>query len=555
MTDIVRRLGEHARALGDTEAIRVLPYRREGEPDCLSYAGLDAAARRIGAGLQVRLAPGARVLLCYPTGTGFARAFFGCLYAGMVPVPVPVPVNRGPGHLDRLSGTFRACGASLILTDEDYVAPLRALGISAEAVQPGDAAGWHPVTPRPDDLAFLQFTSGSTSEPRGVQVTHGALAANIELMRGHFALPAGVRIGGWLPLYHDMGLVGTLLVPLWCGGRTALLPETAFLLRPYRWLEMIDQENVLMSPAPNFAYDLCVRRIPPDRVPGLDLSRWKLALNGAEPVRAATLAAFAARFAPAGFRPEAFGAGYGMAEATLFVTGTPLAQEPTVTRVSAAGLERGEFVPHPAGTPLVACGPLHGELTVTVTDPDTGQELAGGRIGEIRLAGPSVTAGYWGRPGDPAFAGGGLRTGDLGTVHGGQLYLTGRLKELIIIGGRNFYPQDLEAALAGLHPAFGTGLAAAFSVPAGDAERLVVVQEVTSAGPGLEVLAKEARAGLAGRCGVTVAGICLVRRGAIRRSTSGKIRRVHMREQFLRGALTVLHEDLDPALRRAYRPC
>lgn len=555
MTSITGRLGEHARALGDTEAIRVLRYRREGEPDTLTYAGLDAAARRIGAGLAARLAPGARVLLCYPAGTGFARAFFGCLYAGMVPVPVPVPVNRGPGHRARLTGTFRACGAALILTENDCVPSLRALGLDAEAVKPGDAAGWQPVTPHPGDLAFLQFTSGSTSEPRGVQVTHGALAANIELMRGHFALPDGVRIGGWLPLYHDMGLVGTLLTPLWCGGHTTLLPETAFLLSPYRWLEMIDQENVLMSPAPNFAYDLCVRRIPPDRVRGLDLSRWKLALNGAEPVRAATLEAFAARFAPAGFRPEAFGAGYGMAEATLFVTGTPLGREPTVTRVSPAGLERGEFVPDPAGIPLVACGPLHGKVAVTVTDPESGQPVADGRIGEVRLAGPSVSAGYWGRPGDPAFAAGALRTGDLGTVHDGQLYLTGRLKELIIIHGRNFYPQDLEEALSGLHPAFGTGLAAAFSVPAGDAERLVVVQEVTSAGPGLGVLAREARAGLAGRCGVPVAGICLVRRGAIRRSTSGKIRRVHMRELFLRGELAVLHEDLDPALRRACRPC
>src|SRR5207248_770695 len=170
-------------------------------------------------------------------------------------------------------------------------------------------------------------------DPRGVQVTHGALGANIELMRHHLALPDGARIGGWLPLYHDMGLVGTLLLPLWCGGRTTLLSETAFLLNPYRWLEMIDKENVLMSAAPNFAYDLCVRRIPPGRVAGLDLSRWQLALNGAEPVRAATLEAFAARFAPAGFRPEAFGAGYGMAEATLFVTGTPLSREPPVTRV------------------------------------------------------------------------------------------------------------------------------------------------------------------------------------------------------------------------------
>jgi acyl-CoA synthetase (AMP-forming)/AMP-acid ligase II len=558
MIDLIQLVSDHARTIGDHEAVLVVPDRAGGAADRLTYAQLDEAARRIGAALQDRLERGARVLLCHPTGTEFVRAFFGCLYSGMVPVPAPLPVGRGAGHLTRLRATADACGAELILTDTEHVEPMRAMGIAAETAPRGDAAGWRPVRPSPEDLAFLQFTSGSTSDPRGVRVTYGALLANLELMRSHYALPDGVRIGGWLPLYHDMGLVGTLLVPLRCGGRSTLLSSTAFLRDPYRWLEMIDTENVFMSPAPNFAYDLCVRRITRDRAANLDLSRWKAALNGAEPVRAATLDAFAERFAPAGFRPEYFGSCYGMAEVALFVTGTPIGQAPVITHVSPAGLERGEFVPDGTGVPMVSCGPLHDRFAVRVVDPGTGRDSGDGRIGEVRLAGESVAAGYWGRPHDPAF-GDMLSTGDLGTVHDGQLYLTGRLKELIIIRGRNFYPNDLEAVLGSLHPAFESGLSAAFSVPVGGVEHLVAVQEIGADESGcpdaaeLTVLAKQARAGLADHAGVALAGVCLVRRGAIRRSTSGKIRRVHMREVFQRGTLDALCEDLDPALRREYR--
>jgi acyl-CoA synthetase (AMP-forming)/AMP-acid ligase II len=543
MIDVVRA---HARTQGDREAVRVLPDRPHGEAERLTYAELDDAAIGIAAWLQQRLPSGSRVLLPYPTGVEFVTAFFGCLYAGMVPVPAPLPMNRSGSQLTRLRGIIAACGVSLILTNAESVESLQSSGVPTEMA--GRADGWKKPELLPDSVAFLQFTSGSTSDPKGVVLTYGSLRANLDFIRDAYGLPDGVVTGSWLPLYHDMGLIGGVLEALLCGGRATLLSPMAFLLDPYRWLEMIDLENVLVSPAPNFAYDLCVRRIPAARAAGLDLSRWKAALNGAEPVRPSTLASFSERFGPSGFRLEAFSPCYGMAEVGLFVTGTPIEQFPVTTTVSASALEQHEFVPDEAGIPLVSSGPVPDHYDVRIAGP-SGEALPDGRIGEIWLSGPSVAAGYWDHP---PF-GEHLHTGDLGAVHDGQLYLTGRLKELIIIRGRNFYPQDLEEAMAELHPAFSEGLCAAFGVSADGVEHLVIVKEIKPDQPEPAALAKQAKAGLADQAGVAIAGVCLVPPGTVRRSTSGKIRRIHMRELFLRNGLNALIEDLDPALRRAYR--
>ncbi|MBF6215160.1 fatty acyl-AMP ligase [Nocardia puris] len=538
-----------ARTHGDREAVLVLPDRGD-ELDRITYGALDLDARRIAAALQRRLEPGARVVLAYPTGIEFVRAFLGCLYAGVVPVPAPLPLSPRSGkQLTRLRGIIASCRAALILAPDGYTELLSETGIPASTAPRGRAEDWTPRAERPEEIAFLQFTSGSVGDPRGVVVTYGALAANTDLIHRHYALPDGFHVGSWLPLYHDMGLIGAVLLPLRFGGRATLLSPTAFLLDPYRWLHMIDVHDVFISPAPNFAYDLCVRRIPASKAAGLDLSRWRAALNGAEPVRAATLAAFADCFAAAGFRPESFSPCYGMAEVGLFVTGTPNDEPPVVSRISAEALEQGAFVPDAAGVPMVSSGPVPDHYRLTIADPGTGEPVDEGRVGEIRLSGPSVAPGYWGQP----VFGPELRTGDLGTVHDGQLYLTGRLKELIIIRGRNFYPQDLEYLLGQVDSSFEGGLAAAFSVPAQDEEHIVVVQEVRTDHGDLDGLALKAKAALAELATVTIAGVCLVPPGAIRRSTSGKIRRLHMRKLFRDNTLNATHEELDPVLRRTYR--
>ncbi|TQJ23658.1 acyl-CoA synthetase (AMP-forming)/AMP-acid ligase II [Micromonospora sp. A202] len=538
---------------------------RAGDGDeRLTYAKLDLAARAVAAAVRARTAPADRVLLSCAPGTAFLKGFLGCLYAGRVPVPVPPPGGRAP-QTQRTAGIARDTGAELLLTDMAEALSGDGLGVPTiltvqEALR-ADPSDWTPPLPERQQLAFLQYTSGSTSEPKGVMVHHGALAHNLALMRDSHGWHGGMTWCSWLPAYHDMGLIAMMLAPLYLGGTAVLMPATDFLKRPVSWLRLIDRCGAEISCAPNFAYELCAR-LGDEQIAGLDLSRWRYACNGAEPVDARTLARFAERFRSVGLKPSALLPGYGLAEATLYVSGTPVREEPAVFRVDPAALEQGRLAEASTDAVEVAASGVVRGLDVRIVDPIRLTETAPGVVGEVWIRGRSVAQGYWRRPEETARTFGGttaggdggfLRTGDLGAFHDGKLVVTGRLKEIIIVHGRNLYPHDLEREVQALDPAFDGLPATVFAVrpPGRTHEEIVVTQEIRGRGvpvEDLQALARRARTALARRLGVAVAGLVLLRVGRTRRTTSGKIQRNLMRDLFLRGELEAWHEELDPAL-------
>ena len=547
----------------------------------LAYGELDLKARAAAHWLAGRTAPGDRVLVSCGPGTGFLRAFLACLYAGAVPVPVPLPGGFGRQE-SRTTAIAADTGARLALTDGPGLAAVTGWLDAERAALPelvavdvesaeraGDAGAWRELPVRSDTLCFLQYTSGSTSDPKGVMVPHGALVHNLGLMRDSHGWHGGMTWCSWLPAYHDMGLIAMMLAPLYLGGTAVLMSPTEFLKRPVSWLRLIDRYGADISCAPDFAYDLCARRLTEEQTAGLDLSRWRYACNGAEPVDAATLARFTERFAGAGFSARALLPGYGLAEATLYVSGTPVDEPPTVLAADAGALARDEVTAAQQGAPrqeLVSSGVVRG-LDVRIVDAASRTELPEGRVGEIWIRGASVALGYWGRPEESGRTFGAvtadgtgpfLRTGDLGALREGRLYVTGRLKEMIIVHGRNLYPHDIERELRDLDGAFdGLPTAVFASRPGGSgAEEIVAVQEVRGRGRSadeLAALARTARARLAQRLGVRVGAVVLVKPSRIQRTTSGKIRRAWMRRLFESGELAALHEELSPELRAAYR--
>ncbi|WP_225849433.1 fatty acyl-AMP ligase [Streptomyces sp. HPF1205] len=580
-TDLVRaRCAEFA----DDEVHLQLRETPEGTAaDRLTYGELDRAARRVARALRAHGVEGRPVLLAFPGSLEFLKAFAGCLYAGAVAVPAPLPEGNARGRLGRATGILRDSGARVVLTDRagapDVARWLATEGfddvlcVATDALRENDssddAGGGEPFRPpatRPEDPALLQYTSGSVTEPRGVMVSHRNLTANHAALQRVLGTTAADRFGGWLPLHHDMGLAH-LLHPLWLGSASVLLAPAAFLHRPLRWLEAVERYRVTVGGGPDFCYDLALRRVTDREVRGLDLSRWRLALNGAEPVRAETLDAFARRFAAAGLRPEALYPCYGLAEATLVVSGGAAGHPYRRRAVDADALARDVLAPAEPGresTVLVSSGRPVG-VDLRVVDPATGREVPEGTVGEIWLRGESVAAGYHGKPAETKAAfravleggeGGFLRTGDLGALEDGQLYVTGRLKELVIVAGRNIYPQDVEHAARAAHPALAGRPGAAFSVPAGR-ERLVLVQEVRAgqSGPdGLGELAELIRRAIREEFGVPAANVLLVRSGTVRRTTSGKVRRTFMRAEFLAGRVYGEYEALDPDVRALQRP-
>src|SRR6185369_3801905 len=443
----------------------------EEEAGHLTYGELDRRARALAAWLQQAGCRGERALLLFPPGLDFITAFFGCLYAGAAAVPAyPPRLHRTD---ERLVEIFRDSQPRAVLTTSALLGRLGmaqeglagARQIAVDQIPDSLADAWREPDLGAGDVAFLQYTSGSTAAPKGVLVTHGNLLDNEERISRAFGQSAESVLVGWLPLYHDMGLIGNVLQPLWSVGRCILMSPQAFLQRPARWMEAISRYRATTSGGPNFAYDLCVRRVGPEQRAALDLSSWQVAFNGAEPVRRATLDRFAAAFAACGFRREAFVPCYGLAEATLLVAAGPSGS-------SAEG--------------PVSCGtPAGGQ--VVVVDPETGAAVALGAEGEIWVGGPSVAAGYWNRPAETAEtfgamlsngAGPYLRTGDLGFLRDGELFVTGRRKDLIILRGRNHHPQDLELTTERAHPSLQPGGAAAFSVDSGTEERLILALEI-----------------------------------------------------------------------------
>ena len=571
-TELVR---ERTAELGDADAHVFLRESRDGShAEHLTYAELDREARRIASALREQGAAGQPVLLLYPTTTEFLKAFVGCLYAGAIAVPAPLPGDAGHGkRLSRTRMVLQDTGARLVLTDTAS-APEVALWLSMAEGQRtvclatdtpglGDSDSFRPVRSRADDLAFLQYTSGSVADPRGVMVSQRNLMANQESLAKLLRTTREDRFGGWLPHFHDMGLIAHLLHPIWLGSMSVQMSPVSFIKRPVRWLQSIERYGVTAGGGPNFCYDLCLRRVTDEQIAGLDLSRWRLALNGAEPVRADTLAGFIRRFAPAGLRAEAVYPSYGLAEATLVVSGGVPGTGHTEREIDPAALERDRLEAAVPGRPartLVGAGQV-ADLDARIVDPVTHRELPTGVVGEIWLRGDSIAQGYWKRPTESELTfhatlneeeSGFLRTGDLGVLRGGELYVTGRLKELIILNGRNVYPQDVEWAVKSVEPFLTSGTGAVFAVEGGGREQLVVVQEVRGAGTdagGMRVLAQRIQEMIGKEFNVPAGNVLLVRPGTVRRTTSGKVQRTLMRKLFLGGGLRGEYEVLDPQIR------
>jgi len=566
-------LAEHARSRPERVAFTFL-RNGEVEEDTLTFGELDARARTVARELRRHTAPGERALLLYPPGLEFIAAFFGCLYAGVVAVPSYPP---RPNHsLQRLEAILRDAEAALLLTTEGVLPTLQpglpkagggfplALATDRLPTDPAAEGGEH--LPDLHSLAFLQYTSGSTADPKGVMVTHGNLLENQHAIRRAMEHDDHTVFVGWLPLFHDMGLVGNLLQPVFLGIPCVLMAPVAFLQRPARWLEAISRYGATTSGGPNFAYDLCARKVSETERAALDLSAWKVAFNGAEPVRPATLEQFTSRFSTCGFRKEAFFPCYGMAETTLMAAGGGVQHAPRVLRVSGAALARGVVAPAGAGEPdvreLASCGPAVPEHELRVMDPERRVPAATGRIGEIWVAGPSVTAGYWrqpeltresfglelaGKPGE-----GFLRTGDLGFLQEGELYVTGRRKELIILRGRNYYPHDLEES-AREALGFAANSCAAFALEDGDRERLAMVIEAdralvrsTRREPGeakAELISRvdRVRHAVASAHEIFPELVVFVRPGTFPRTSSGKVQRLLCRTFLEQGELQEIH--------------
>jgi acyl-CoA synthetase (AMP-forming)/AMP-acid ligase II len=528
-----------------------------------TYAELDQQARAIGAALQDRGLLGERALLLYPPGLDYVSAFFGCLYGATIAVPTyPPDPARLEKTLPKLQAIARSARPRIALTTaellpivEQLLAPLpefaNVLWLATDAIPAALAERWR--DPRLDEsrLAFLQYTSGSTSTPKGVCVTHANLLHNLEQIGRICGVDAESHAVVWVPPYHDMGLIGGILQPIFGGFPATLLSPVHFLRRPGRWLRAISRVRGTHSAAPNFAYDLCVRKVSLEEREGLDLSSLRIALNGAEPVRAETIERFSDAFAPCGFAPESLLSVYGLAEGTLMAAAPANRRRMVTFAAEPVGLERRVATPVAMDRPhrrLVSSGRTLPDQEIRIVDPETGQPCPPRAIGEIWLSGPSVTAGYWELPEVTAATFGAqlegkpwLRTGDLGFLDEGELYVTGRVKDLIIVRGRNLYPQDLERTVEHASPVVRPGCSCAFSVDLGE-ERLVLVAEVQreDAGRDLSSELDAIRAALAREHDATANVLVFVEAGALPKTSSGKLQRSATREAYFSGALQVL---------------
>jgi len=566
MVDLLR---QQAARFGDRDAYIYLD-EQAGE-ESVSFRQLDLQAKAIAVELQARLEPGDRALLVYPAGLEFISAFFGCLYAGVVAVPATYPKPRRP--LPRMASIARDSGARVALTtsqtletidmeqQDEVVSAMHWMATDTASVT--NARTW--TAPRIDSqqLAFLQYTSGSTSDPKGVMVSHGNLLANLEAIRqsfgievdaaGHEQLATGCF---WLPAYHDMGLIGGILTPLFVGGRSVLMSPAAFLQRPMRWLEAIDKYQAHISGAPNFAYEYCVKRTTHEEREKLDFSSWQLAFCGAEPIRAETVRQFTEAFAVSNFRPESFYPCYGLAESTLLAAGSEYRREPTLLQVGRASLAAGQVKVATNGAAenaqeLVGCGVATAEHRLEITHPITGEMCPEDVVGEIVLQGPSVAKGYWNQTDEVnrnfhthvhGLEGEYLSTGDLGFFHDGELFITGRLKDVIIIRGRNHYPQDIEESAESAHASLMPG--AAFSTSVNGEERLVLVNQIDRQLDKAEYpeVVSQIRQAVAEHHELDAFAVLLIRQSSLPVTSSGKVQRSLCRDQYLQEELRLVHK-------------
>ena len=553
---MTRRYATGYAELPDTNDVRTLaalvemralatPGRRafafvEGESVLtVSYREFERYARSFALELASETRPGDRVLLMYPPGPAYVIALFACALAGVIALPLYPPLAHRT--LDRLQAVVRDAGAALALMDRtsadriaaDKKGSLPGVRVRAiEALGASDGELRRPICS--DDIALLQYTSGSTGTPKGVIITHDNILRNVAMLADAFALtPDDVGVS-WVPPYHDMGLIGAIIAPLVVGYPSVLVPPLAFMRRPLTWLKAVSRFRATFSGAPNFAYALCVAKLAPEHAADLDLSAWRIAVNGGEPVRQTTLDDFARAFAPYGFRETSFRPCYGLAEATLLVSGLPVADVPATVSPS-----------DNAGAVVVGCGTPPPAVRVVVADPETRVPLGEDSIGEIWVASPSNARGYWGRSDDDTFRavlangdGPYLRTGDMGFLRQGQVFVTGRCKELIIVDGRNLYPRDLEEVACSAHSALVPDGSVVFSGVVEGREVVVFATELRSDDAELQRDAGAAvRAALSREIGVTVHDVRFLRPGAIPRTSSGKLRRLAMRDDYFRERL------------------
>ncbi|MGV0624315.1 SDR family NAD(P)-dependent oxidoreductase [Mycolicibacter minnesotensis] len=568
---LVQLLSERAAQRGDKPAFTFSRDGDEHETSVVSYRELDLRARRIAADLQAQGAGGERVLVLCPPGLDFLASFFGCLYAGAIAIPVHPPMRE---HLlPRVQSIITDVQPGFALTNGEIETKIKPAidglpnGQSLrwtiiDDIAAGGESSWVEPQIDGDSIAMLQYTSGSTSAPKGVVLTHGNLVHNLlTIAEAWDANPDMPYVTGvfWLPPYHDMGLIGGLLETIYVGGHSILMPPTAFIKRPMRWLEAISRHRAMITAAPNFAFDLCVELSTPQERAALDLSNWSVALCGAEPVRTATLDSFAELFAPAGFRPESFYPVYGLAEGTLLVSGGSDLPVPMVQHIDRVALGDNRVIDVAADDPnvatMVGCGKPRGGQRVIIVDPETCVECAGDQVGEIWVSGGSVAHGYWGAPelsaetfsatlsdtGEGPF----LRTGDLGFLHSGELFVTGRRKDLIIIRGTNHYPNDIELTVQNTNPALLRGRGAVFSIAPepGSAEQLVVVQEVDPSrisGEQADEAMQVIRTAVTANHSVRTHAVVLVQPLQLPTTSSGKIQRSACKQQFLDGELPVV---------------
>ncbi len=563
-----------ARTSGADTAYRFLSSSGD-EEGTLTYAQLRDRVARMSSRIAEIAAPGDRVVLLLPPGLDYVTALFACQYAGVVAVPAYPPNPRRPDA--RVAGIVGDSGARLAIVSSalhhrlaQFIAGSPTLAhitwIDVEDML--DPSASELIRPAPTGgLAILQYTSGSTGDPRGVMLSHSSVMHNLAVIHRVFRQREGDEAVFWVPPYHDMGLIGAILQPLYAKFPVSLMAPSTFSQRPFRWLEALSRYGGTTSGAPNFAYDLCAERVTEDERASLDLSRWRIVINGAEPVRADTMERFVAAFEPYGFQRESFMPSYGLAEVTLFAAGASRTTVPTILNVDRASLaERTVQVSDgDDAARLVTVGPPSDMLTVRIVDPDTSIECAPDQVGEIWIAGGSVASGYWGREEESAQVFGArigglretfLRTGDLGAMHEGELVVTGRLKDLVIVGGRNFYPQDIENAVEHGHPHIRSGAVAAFSTGSSGGEHVVIVAEVarhhrTSANA---LVVGAVRTSVANALGVTIDDVVLIRQGTLPKTSSGKLQRRRTREQYESGEITMLAAETPVDARDAITP-
>ena len=537
----------------------------ETQTASLTYQALDLQARSIAAHLQALNAQGERAVLLYPSGLDFIAAFFGCIYAGVTAVPAYPPQQNQTRHrlqsiVADAQATFALTTSALLAESQIQFADTPHLPklhwVTTDNLQDSADLDW--VMPNLDEkadsgcaaIALLQYTSGSTGTPKGVMVSHENLLHNATLIQRCFEDGEDSIGVSWLPPYHDMGLIGGILQPLSIGRPMILMSPMAFLRKPVRWLQAISRYRATTSGGPNFAYELCVKKITPAECETLDLGSWQVAFNGAEPIRPQTLDAFAKKFQAYGFQRDAFYPCYGMAEATLMVTGGTRMKAPEICTVDSVALKDRQVIAVAQSVQgarkVVGCGQARLEQKVVIVDPVSANRCEEAQVGEIWVSSLSVAQGYWNQPqetqrmfhaylsdtGEGPF----LRTGDLGFIQAGELFVTGRLKELIIIRGRNHYPQDIEWTVQASHGALRAGGGAAFSIEINGVERLVMVQEVERSAvrqlPAEEIFAAIRRA-VSEHHQLKIYAIALLKTGSIPKTSSGKTQRTECRARYL----------------------